>query len=117
MKIITQQLAYPDWDERTTCDSCRYLGTITDSQAEEEWMKDHPFDLFICGGKPAFTRGGQLARHWTLIARFGEAGDYLSGASFANPTRDGGPMIPLLHEAGKLAIEMKLLTQAQLDAA
>jgi len=106
MKIITQQLAYPDWDERHTCDSCRYLGTITDSQAEEDWMKDHPFDLFFCGGK-----------HWTLIARFGEAGDYFSGASFANPKNwDGKPRL-ILYEAAKLAIEMKLLTQAQLDAA
>lgn len=66
------------------CNCCTFLGNSKDEQ--------YDFDLYYCpqGGMP------------TLIARFGENGDYVSGMSFADT-------IPVLGEAKERAIKLNLI--------
>lgn len=56
------------------CERCNYLDTITDD--------DYTFDLYVC------TQGFDDPELYTVIARYGEYGDYLSGLRFA----DEGPL-------------------------
>ena len=55
-----------------------------------------------------FCFGGIVG--WTVICRFGEYGDYASGACFSNRCEDLG-------EAARRAVEKGLITQAEVDKA
>jgi len=79
------------------CDNCVFLGNWV-SRFYEPGVET---DLYFCSG----GIGG-----WTVICRFGELGDYASGAVFSGSCED-------LSEAGKRAVEKGLITQADIDKA
>jgi hypothetical protein len=55
---------------KNDCERCHYLDTITD--------EDYTYDLYFC------TQGRDNPRFHTVIARYGEYGDYISGLDFAD---------------------------------
>lgn len=85
------------------CDSCVFLGNWTSPERREDG------DLYFC------QTGGFGVGNWTVIFRFGEYGDYSSGASFSVP-RGGQDGCPDLTEAARRAVECGFLSQEQWDA-
>lgn len=72
--------------EHEDCEHCTFLGVFENN------------DLYFCSNMP------------TVIARYGEHGDYISGLPFIN-------VIPVLALAAVRAIGLDLLTAEQVKAA
>jgi hypothetical protein len=78
------------------CDSCIYLGRWM----SERYVPGKEVDLWVCPNAVPFG--------WTPICRFGEYGDYGSGACFA-------PNCPDLGEAAKRALAGGHVSQEDYD--
>ena len=85
------------------CNKCHYLGSYDYTEDPRNRRELGQTDLYCCGD------GGEIGR-FTVIARYGEGGDYSSGLIFAHPSRNFA-----LHDAKELAIERGIIKREVVD--